>query len=71
MPAPSDNNLKARLCIAINDTWLVYFLHYGVLTCGRAQYVIFQIGLKKWGLLNNYAPNCVKDRTILRKGILS
>ena len=70
MPALGDN-LKAELCIAINDTWLVSFLHFGFLTCDRGQYVIFQIGLKKWGLLNMYAPNCVRDRTILWKSILS
>ena len=71
MPAPSDNNLKARLCIAINDTWLVSFLHFGFLTCDRGQYVIFQIGLKKWGLMNIYAPNHARDRAILWKNILS
>ena len=42
-----DDSLKAGLCIALNDTWLGSFLQYGVLTCGRGQYVIFQIGLKK------------------------
>ena len=71
MPTLGDNNLKAALCIAINDTWLVSFLYYGVLACGRGQYVIFQISLKKRDLLNIYAPNCVKDRIVLWKSILS
>ena len=69
--AVGDNCLKTGLCIVINDIWLCYFLHYGVLTCGRGQYVIFQIGLKKWGLMNIYAPNHARDRAILWKRILS
>ena len=71
MPAVGDNSLKAGLCIALNDTWLGSFLQYGVLTCGRGQYVIFQIGLKKWGLMNIYAPNHARDRAILWENILS
>ena len=35
------------------------------------KYVIFQIGLKKWGLMNIYAPNHARYRTILWKRILS
>ena len=30
-----DNRLKVGLCIAINDTCLFSFLHYGLLSCGR------------------------------------
>ena len=71
VPAVGDNSLKAGLCIALNDTWLGSFLQYGVLTCGRGQYVIFQIGLKKWGLMNIYAPNHARDRAILWENILS
>mgnify|MGYP007069643861 CR=1 FL=1 len=71
MLALGDNNLNEGLCIAINDTSLVYFSHYGVLTCGWGEYVMFQIGLKKWSLLNIYAPNWVKDRMVLWKSILS
>ena len=71
VPTVGDNRLKAGLCIAINDTCLSYFLHYGVLSCSRGQYVIFQIGLKKWGLLNIYAPNNARDRMILWKSIIS
>ena len=71
VPATGDNNRKAGLCIAINDFWCSAFLHYGVLTCGRGQYVILQIGLKKWGLLNIYAPNHTKDRTILWKSLMA
>ena len=55
MPATGDNNLKAGLCIVINDIWWSSFVHYGVLTCGRGHYVILRTGLKKWGLLNIYA----------------
>ena len=71
VPALGVNRLKAGLCIAINDTCLLNFLHYGVLSCSRGQYAIFQIGLKKWGLLNIYAPNNAKDRMILWKSIIS
>ena len=71
VPATGDNNRKAGLGIAINDFWCSAFLHYGVLTCGRGQYVILQIGLKKWGLLNIYAPNHTKDRTILWKSLMA
>ena len=71
VPAISDNSLKAGLCIAINDIWWPSFLHYGILTCGRGHYVIFQLGVKKWGLLNIYAPNHARDRTILWKNIMS
>ena len=71
VPAIGDNSLKAGLCIAINDIWWPSFLHYGILTCGRGHYVIFQLGVKKWGLLNIYAPNHARDRTILWKNIMS
>ena len=71
MPTIGDNCLKAGLCIALNDNWLGSFLHYGVLTCSRGQYVILQVGLKKWGLMNIYAPNHARDRAILWKNILS
>ena len=71
VPATGDNCRKGGLCIAINDIWWSSFLHYGILTCGRGHYVILQIGLKKWGLLNIYAPNHVRERTILWKSIIS
>ena len=71
VPALGVNRLKVGLCIAINDNCLLNFLHYGVLSCSRGQYAIFQIGLKKWGLLNIYAPNNAKDRMILWKSIIS
>ena len=71
MPVIGHNRLKAGLCIAINDICLSHFLHYGILSCSRGQYAIFQIGLKKWGLLNIYAPNNARDRMILWKSIIS
>ena len=70
VPAIGDNSLKAGLCIAISDIWWSAFMHYGVLDCGRGQYIILQIGSKKWGLLNIYAPNHARDRTTLWKSIM-
>ena len=70
VPAIGDNRLKAGLCIAISDIWWPAFMQYGVLDCGRGQYIILQIGSKKWGLLNIYAPNHARDRTTLWKSIM-
>ena len=62
---------QGGLCIAVSHIWAPHVIMSGSLSNKRAQYIVFQIGEIKWGLLNLYAPNSEAARTRFWSGILS
>ena len=51
------SGLQGGVCMSIADTWQTATVDRGVVIPGRVQWMIFQWGQVKLGLLNLYAPN--------------
>ena len=71
LPAFGPNDTQGGLCIAVSHIWASRVSMSGALANKRAQYVVFQIGEIKWGLLNLYAPNSEAARSRFWTEILS
>ena len=63
LPAFGPNDNQGGLCIAVSHIWAPHVSMSGSLANKRAQYIVFQIGAIKWGLLNLYAPNSEAARS--------
>ena len=51
------SGIQGGLCMSIADTWRAAIIDRGIVIPGRAQWMIFQWGHVRLGLLNLYAPN--------------
>ena len=51
------SGIQGGVCMSIADTWRDAIIDRGVVIPGRAQWMLFQWGEVRMGILNLYAPN--------------